>query len=114
MIDVVIEFRVLVDSKDLFATMSTQRNSIDKAIRSDIGALRYEFETQVVNRISWIPGSINIADALTKRDSVLKDALLLLMFTGQLKVDLDKKIEDTVSEKNLGKRKRDWYGLYDG
>lgn len=44
-VDVDIEFKILVDLGDLFTNMSAQRNTNDKSIRNDIGAIRYEFDT---------------------------------------------------------------------
>ena len=79
-----IELLVALDSKDLFETLSTCRNSIDRSIRADVSVIRYEFETQKVNRMSWIPGKVNLADPVTKPNSPLVEALQLSFFTGEL------------------------------
>lgn len=42
---------VALDSRDLFTTLSTQRNIVDKSTRADVNVIRYEFETQHVNKI---------------------------------------------------------------
>ena len=73
-----------VDSKDLFTSLSTQRNSIDRSIRGDVASIRFEFQVGNVNKISWIPGKINLADPLTNKDSQLTDALLVFMYEHQV------------------------------
>lgn len=40
---------VALDSKDLFTSLSTQRQSIDKSIRADANVIRYAFERGYVN-----------------------------------------------------------------
>ena len=50
-----IKMHLCVDSKDLFTSLSTQRNSIDRSIRGDVGCIRFKFETGSVDKISWIP-----------------------------------------------------------
>ena len=73
-----IELLNALDSKDLFETLSTCRNSIDRSIRADVSVIRYEFETHKVNRIIWIPGKLNLEDTLTKTNSPLVDPLQLM------------------------------------
>lgn len=84
-----IDLLIAVDSKDLFETLSTCRNSIDRSIRADVSVIRYEFETQKVNRIFWIPGKVNLADPLTKPNSPLTQALQLTLFSGDISISLD-------------------------
>lgn len=43
--DMKIEMRLYVDSKDLFMSMSTKLNSIDLYIRGDVGCIIFEFKT---------------------------------------------------------------------
>lgn len=102
LLDMDVGMRLCVDSKDLFTSLSTQKNSIDKSIRGDVGCIRYEFQTGAVEKISWIPGSVNLADPLTKKDSSLTDALQLTLFTGRLCIDLDSVSETKSSENNFG------------
>jgi len=83
---------IVVDSKDLFNTLSTQRNSIDKSIRPDVSVIRHEFERGNVNRITWIPGRVNIADAGTKPQSPLTEPLILTLADGKLCLDLSESI----------------------
>lgn len=75
---------LLLDSKDLFASLSTQRLSVDRSIRGDVASIRFDFQTGSVQNISWIPGKINLADVLTKKNSALCDMLQLLLETGKL------------------------------
>ena len=75
---------VALDSKDLFQSLSTQRNSIDKSIRADVNVIRHEFETKNVHKIMWIPGKQNLSDPGTKCDSPLSISLQLMLFTGTL------------------------------
>ena len=81
-----IELLVALDSKDLFDTLSTCRNSNDRSIRADVSVIRYEFETQKVNRMTWIPGNVNVADPVTKPNNPLVQALKLSFFTGELSI----------------------------
>ena len=97
-----IPVRLCVDSKDLFTSLSTQRNSIDRSIRGDVASIRYEFQVGNVRQISWIPGKLNLADVLTKKDSPLTDALQLTLFTGKLQIDLEGHTETKSADKNYG------------
>lgn len=84
LLGVQVDLVIALDSKDLFETLSTCRNSIDSSIRADVNVIRYEFETHKVNRIVLIPGKINIRDPLTKTNSPLCQPFQLSMFTGEL------------------------------
>lgn len=92
---------VVVDSKDLFDSLTSCHVPEDKCIRADVQLIRYYFETQKVNKMLWIPGSLNLAHPLTKKDSRLTDALQLLLFDGSLPFDFPR-IEERCSERNLG------------
>lgn len=61
----------MVDSKDLFDSLTTCHVPEDNAIRADVQLIRYNFETHHVDRLLWIPGSLNLSDVLTKKDSKL-------------------------------------------
>lgn len=92
---------VVVDSKDLFSSLSTCRTPEDKSILADVALLRYHFETHQLNRVIWIPGSANPADPLTKRDSPLADTLQIMMFDGTLPLQFDK-TDSRTSNASLG------------
>ena len=42
-LDMKISVRLCVDSEDLFTSLSTQRNSIDRSIPGDVATIRFEF-----------------------------------------------------------------------
>lgn len=75
---------IALDSKDLFQSLSTHRNSINKSIRGDINVIRHELDTQNVQKIMWIPGRQNLADRVTTCDSSLSLSLQLMLFTRTL------------------------------
>ena len=102
LLDVEIGTQICVDSKDLFTSLSTQRNSIDRSIRSDVACIRFEFQVGSINKITWLPGKLNLADALTKRDSPLTEVLQLTLYTGRIQVDLDGNMETKSTKKNYG------------
>ena len=102
LLDMDMKVRLAVDSKDLFTSLSTQKNSIDNLIRGDVSCIRFEFQTGAVDQISWIPGRINLADPLTKKDSSITGALQLTLFTGRLCMDFEEQAETKSSQKNLG------------
>ena len=81
---------VVVDCKDLFTSLSTCRNPVDKSMRADVSLIRYNYETRRLNRLIWTPGSLNPADVLTKLDSALTDSVQLMMFHGTLPYDMSR------------------------
>eukprot|EP00171_Calliarthron_tuberculosum_P001292 IDg1292t1 len=87
LLNVKVDNLIVVDTKDLYSSLSTCRNSIDKSIRADVSVIRYEFETKNISRMVWIPGKCNLADAGTKPNSPLTNALQLMMFSGELPID---------------------------
>lgn len=84
LLDMEIELVVVLDSKDLYSSLATQRKSIERSVRADVNFIQYQFETKQANRICWIPGRLNLADPGTKPDSPLVAALQLLLFSGRL------------------------------
>lgn len=44
-----VELIIALDTKDLFSSLSSQRNPIDKSIRADVNVIRYELECGNVN-----------------------------------------------------------------
>ena len=79
-----IDFMLVLDSRDLFNSLSTCRNSADRSIRADVNVIRYEFESRNVSNMMWVPGKVNLADPCTKPNSPLTDALQLLLQSGKL------------------------------
>ena len=79
----------VLDSKDLFDTISSCRMATDRSIRGDVALIRFEFETRTVSRMIWLPGKSNFADPLTKLNSPISSALQLMMFSGALPCDFN-------------------------
>lgn len=102
MLAVPVNLQVCLDSKDLFTFLSTQKVSIDKSIRGDVGTIRYAFETHSVKKVSWIPDSTNLADVVTRKGSALTKSLVLALFSGRLAIDLNELRETKDSKRKLG------------
>lgn len=81
-----IELWALVDSKDLYSALTTQRKSIDRSVRGDVSCIRFKFETES-DVMGWIPGNCNPADIGTKLSSPLTDAVVLMLATGRSQID---------------------------
>ena len=88
MLKIDVHLIVVTDSKDLYNSLSTQRNATDRSVRADVNVIRFDFETKAVDQLVWIPGRTNLADPGTKRDSTLSEALQLLLYTGKIPIDL--------------------------
>lgn len=75
------EFSLIIalNSKDLFFSLSSQRNSIDKSNRVNVNVICNASETGAVKKIIWIPGRTNLSDPDTKPDSPLLSALQLTL-----------------------------------
>lgn len=61
-----IPLRIALDSKDQFTSLYSQRSPIEKSIRADENANRYEFERKNIDGVIWIPGRENLSDPGTK------------------------------------------------
>lgn len=92
---------VVADSKDLFDSLTSCHVPEDKSIRADVQLIRYYFETRQIHKMVWVPGSLNLADPLTKKDSSLCDALQILLFDGSLPFSIPD-AKERCSEQNLG------------
>jgi len=82
-----LDLRIAVDSKDLWDSLSSCHEPTDKSVRADVNVIRFEFETKNVTNMTWIPGKLNLADPMTKKDSPISNNLQLLMYTGELPFD---------------------------
>lgn len=85
LLNVKVQLRICADSKDLFSSLLTQKLTIGKSHRGGVSSTRYESQTGAMSQMSWIPGTTNIANSLTQKDSPLTDAvqLTLLLESGQ-------------------------------
>lgn len=72
---------ILIDSKDLYSSFSTRRNSISRSIRAEVNVISFEFEVKNVDVMCWIPRSLSLADPGTKTESPLTQWVQLLMHT---------------------------------
>lgn len=93
---------MVLDSKDLYTSLATQRQSVDRSVRADVNYIRYHFEVGNANRICWIPGQLNLADPGTKSDSPLTPALQLLLISGRLPFGFPELESTNSKEKPLG------------
>lgn len=96
-----IDFIVAVHSKDLNTTLTTQRQSIDRSIRVDVGVIRYKSEVRNISQIVWIPGKLNPADVGTKFDSSLTPSVARMLSTGMIPFAFTES-ESCVSGRSLG------------
>lgn len=51
-----VELCIFMDSKDLYASLSTQRQSIDTSVRAEVNNIRCQFEVGNADRILWLSG----------------------------------------------------------
>lgn len=96
-----IPLSIVAESKDLFKSLSTQRNSIDRSICADLNVIRHEFERGLVSEITWIPGKANLAHPGTKPDSQLITTLQLTLQRVRLGLSFPT-IECCASGRSLG------------
>lgn len=76
-----IRLALLVDSMDLYKSLSSQRHTTDKSVRSDVNAIRFYYET-TVDLFRWIKGIYNPADVGTNLNSPLIETYALTAATG--------------------------------
>lgn len=84
-----ITVKIVVDSKDLFTSLVTQSNSIDRCLRNDVACITHEFQVGSLDEVSWIPRNLNLADVLKKQNCPLGDPLLSTLYTGRPQVDYE-------------------------
>lgn len=81
---------LVVDSKDLFTSISTQRDSVDRSTHPIVNTTGFEYETGGVDELLWIPGSFNLADPGTITESPLVTLLQLLMHNGVIPLGMSR------------------------
>lgn len=54
-----VKLLVIEEFKDLYTSLSTRRNSIDRSIRADVNVIRFEYEVGNIDEMFWLPGSLN-------------------------------------------------------
>ena len=74
---------IVLDSLGLHATITTLHEGKDYRLRPTVARIRDSYESKEINEIIWIPGTKNIADALTKRNIVIQKTLGSILSTGK-------------------------------
>ena len=98
-LDVKLSLSIAVGSKDIFSTLCTCRLATERSIRGDVGSIRFDFMKNTIDRMIWMPGSINIANLGTV--SSLTNTVQTLFFTGLIPVDFQQDITN-VSDQFIG------------
>lgn len=57
-----------IDSHGLYSTVTTLHEGADYRLRPFVSRMRDSFESGEIAVMQWIPGKLNLADALTKRN----------------------------------------------
>ena len=86
---VLTKHELFLDSKCLFDTITTLHESHEYRLRPTVQRIRNSFESNELERMRWIPGRINVADALTKRSTALIMILNDICSSGYVDIDLD-------------------------
>lgn len=73
----------MVESKDLYTSLYTNRDSVDKSIGADVNCLRFEFERRHVARIIWVQSNLNLVDPTTKSNTPLAIPLQVIPLDGR-------------------------------
>lgn len=66
LLDEPVESELLVDSKGLFTCITTLSDQREYRLRRTIARIRESFDSKELDRMRWISGQQNLADALTK------------------------------------------------
>lgn len=85
--------KLIVDSKALFETLTTLHQSDDYRLRKTVARIRASFESKELNIVRWIPGIVNVADALTKRNQPLSLKLNAMLCSGFLSLNDERGVE---------------------
>jgi len=78
-----------VDSRALYDTITTLHEGKEYRLRQTVERIRNSFESKELDVLRWIPGNINIADALTKRNIAMHRLLNKVAVDGSLCIDVD-------------------------
>lgn len=77
-----IELLVLLEAKDFYTALSTQRQFVNRSVGADANYILYQFGIGNADGTCWIPDRLCLADSGIKTDSLLTKALQLLLFIG--------------------------------
>lgn len=84
-----LKHKLQVDSHALYDTITTLHEGRDFRLRQTVERIRNSFESCDLDTLRWIPGHLNIADALTKRNLQLFEKLNKICTSGELDIDFD-------------------------
>ncbi len=73
-----------VDSRGLYSTVTTLHEGRDYRLRPTVCRLRDSFETGEISAMQWVASSLNISDALTKRNVAMYMTLNKVCTSGLL------------------------------
>lgn len=76
------------DSYGLYGTVTSLRESKDYRLRPTVAAIRDTYECGEIEHLLWVPGSVNIADPLTKYNRHIRDLLMYVLQTGRIPTEL--------------------------
>ena len=79
--DVVID--AFVDNRDVVDAIYSTKSVDDKRLRIDVAALKEYVSTGDVNSVRWCPGSVQLADGMTKKGAKVSN-LMNILRTGRL------------------------------
>lgn len=80
--------RFALDSHDLFISLSTNRNSVDKSICANASDICYKYETPIIDEVFSILGSANLPDPGIRAASQQAVALQLMLICGKISIDM--------------------------
>ena len=76
---------VFVDNRDIVDAIYSTKSVDDKRLRIDVASLKEYITTGEVNSVRWCPGSMQLADRMTKKGARVDD-LMNILRTGKLDV----------------------------
>ena len=74
---------VFVDNRDVVDAIYSTKSVDDKRLRIDVATLKEFISTGEVNKVRWCPGSMQLADGMTKKGAPV-DKLMNILRTGKL------------------------------
>jgi len=77
---------VYVDNKSVVEAIHSTKAVDNKLLRIDIGSIKQLVNTNKIASISWCPGSIQLANPLTKKGAQ-SSLLRTIILTGKMKLD---------------------------
>lgn len=84
---------LFVDSKALFETLTMLHQTGKYRLRKTVACIRASFELTDHNFVRWIPGIVNVADALTKQYQPLSMKHNRMLGTGILALNDERGVE---------------------